>query len=319
MKVLIVSFSCPPSNVVGAIRVGKLARYLDRRGYDLRVLTTDIGEDRSLPLEIPKEQVVYTDYRERRDWLAPLVQCVRRPAAALPSSVEMSEIVGRAPGRSLWDSLRRHYQGLIHIPADMRRNWIKTAVPAGGRLIKEWRPDVIFASAPPVTGLVVASRLSRTFDIPWVADFRDLWVDNWHYTEPGWRRPLDAVLESATVRTAAALVTVSPIWAEQLRRRHGKAAEVVYNGYAEEDFPQRPPQVDRGEALTIRYTGSIYQGFRDPTAVFAAIGLLPNTLRDRVMVEFFGDAGDDVLALAAKHRVRDRVRVSPPVPYHRAL
>ena len=206
----------------------------------------------------------------------------------------------------------------MHIP-DLRRDWIKTAVPAGRRLIEKWKPDIIFASAPPFTGLILASRLSRAFNIPWIADFRDLWVDNPYYSEPGWRRPVDAVLERATVRSAAALVTISPILAEQLRRRHGKAAEVVYNGYAEEDFPQPSPQIDQGGVLTIRYTGSIYQGFRDPSAVFAAISLLPDTLRNRIIVEFFGDASNHVLALAAKHRVSDRVAARSPVPYRRAL
>lgn len=319
MRILIVAFWFPPSNVVGAIRVGKLARYLGRRGHDLRVLTTDIGEDRSLPLEIPKEQVIYTDYRQREDWLPLLVRSFRRrPPAASGATGEVSLTGGRASSKSPWDALRRHYHGLMHIP-DLRSDWIKTAVPAGKRLIQKWKPDIIFASAPPFTGLIVTSRLSRAFDIPWIADFRDLWVDNPYYSEPGWRRPVDAVLEWATVRSAAALVTISPILAEQLRRRHGKAAEVVYNGYAEEDFPQPSPQINQGGVLTIRYTGSIYQGFRDPSPVFAAISLLPDTLRNRIIVEFFGDASNHVLALAAKHRVNDRVTARPPVPYRRAL
>jgi glycosyltransferase involved in cell wall biosynthesis len=319
MKVLIVSFSFPPSNVIGAIRVGKLARYLDRRGHDLRVLTTDIVEDRSLPLEIAREQVIYTDYRQHADWLAPLVRQFRgRPAAEPDTSGVMVGLDGGAPRKSSWERLRRHYHGLMHIP-DMRRDWVTTAVPAGRRLIEEWRPDIIFASAPPFTGLIVASRLSRAFGIPWIADFRDLWVDGPYYSEPGWRRPIDALLEQATVRNAAALVTVSPVWADQLRRRHGKIAEVVYNGYADDDFPEPLPQGDQGDVLRIRYTGSIYRGFRDPSPLFAAIGLLSDQLRDRVLVEFFGDAGDDILALAEKHGVRDRIEVKPPVPYRRAL
>jgi len=319
MKVLIVSFSFPPSNVVGAIRVGKLARYLDRRGYDLRVLTTDICGDRSLPLDIPRERVIYTDYRQRNDRLPILVRSARRrPVAAPGTSGAISPGESGAWNKLLWNSLRRHYYGFLHIP-DLRRDWIKTAVPAGRRLIEKWKPDIIFGSAPPFTGLIISSRLSRAFDIPWIADFRDLWVDGPYYNEPGWRRRVDAVLEQATVRSASALVTVSPSWGEKLLRRHRKATEVVYNGYAEEDFPQSVPQADRGEVLTIRYTGSIYPGFRDPSAVFAAIRLLPNTLRSRVIVEFFGDAGDDVLALAVKHCVRDRITVSPPVPYRRAL
>ena len=89
MRVLIVSFWFPPANVVGAIRVGKLARYLDRHGYEVRILTTKIGEDLSLPLEIPIEQVIYTDYRQRRDRLAELVSDAEQVlvTAAVPADI----------------------------------------------------------------------------------------------------------------------------------------------------------------------------------------------------------------------------------------
>jgi glycosyltransferase involved in cell wall biosynthesis len=320
MRVLIVSFWFPPANVVGAIRVGKLARYLDRHGYEVRVLTTKIGGDLSLPLEIPIEQVIYTDYRQRRYRLALLGRSFRSRSAALSVSGEASLVEGNRPSKPGWDWLQRQYYALIHIP-DMRSDWIKTAVPAGRRFVKDWRPDIIFASAPPFTGLIVAGRLSRAFSIPFVADFRDLWVDNpyYGYREPGWRRPVDALIERLMVRNAAALVTVSPLWAEQLHRRHCKPAYVVYNGYAEEDFPQSPLPDDQVHLLRIRYTGSIYPGFRDPSALFAAIGLLGDPLRERVRVEFFGDAGNEVLALAEQHGVHDRVTVRPPVPYRCAL
>jgi glycosyltransferase involved in cell wall biosynthesis len=114
-------------------------------------------------------------------------------------------------------------------------------------------------------------------------------------------------------------VTVSPLRAEQLRRRHSKPVYVVYNGYAEEDFPQFPLPDDKVDVLKIRYTGSIYPGFRDPSALFAAIALLGETFRDRLRVEFFGDADDNVLALAEQHGVRDRVTVRSPVAYRCAL
>ena len=319
MKILIVSFAFPPSNVIGAVRVGKLARYLDRRGHDVRVLTTDLVEDRSLPLEISRERVFYTEYRERRHWIDRVVR-VLRGRTALPAEGRREDVPPQdgAPLRSLRQTFRRHYFGLIHIP-DMRADWVGTAIPAGRRLISEWRPEIIFASAPPNTGLMVASRLARTHELPWVADFRDLWVDNPYYSEPGWRKRIDAILEPRILRSAAGLVTVSPIWAEQLRRRHGKDVTVVYNGYAEEDFPPPALRADPGEILTIRYMGSIYRGFRDPAALFSAIALLPHQLRTRINVEFFSDAGDAVLDAAAAHRVENVVAVKARVPYRRAL
>jgi glycosyltransferase involved in cell wall biosynthesis len=319
MKILIVSFAFPPSNVIGAVRVGKLARYLDRRGHDVRVLTTDLVEDRSLPLEISRERVFYTEYRQRRHWIDRMVRMLRgRTAVAAEGRREDVPPQDGAPARSLRQTFRRHYFGLMHIP-DMRADWLRTAIPAGRRLISEWKPEIIFASAPPNTGLMVASRLARTHKLPWVADFRDLWVDNPYYSEPGWRKRFDAILEPRILRSAAGLVTVSPIWAEQLRRRHRKDITVVYNGYAEEDFPPLAPRVDPGEILTIRYMGSIYRGFRDPAALFSAIALLPDQLRTRINVEFFSDAGDAVLDAAAAHRVENVVAVKPRVPYRRAL
>jgi len=308
MKVLIVSFAFPPSNVIGAVRVGKLARYLDHQGHDVRVLTTDIVEDRSLPLEIARERVSYTEYRERQHWPEQVAQLLRgRAAAPAGDRREDTHQQYGAPARSLRQTLRRHYLALIHIP-DIRADWVRSAVPAGRQLIEGWKPEIIFAS-----------RLARAYNIPWVADFRDLWVDNPYYNEPSWRKLVETMLERQILRGAAGLVTVSPIWAEQLRRRHGQAAAVVYNGYAEEDFPPIAPRTEPDPILTIRYMGSIYRGFRDPSALFSAIALLPDQLRARVSVEFFSDAGDAVLAAAAAHRVESVVAIKPRVPYRRAL
>ena len=177
MRVLIVTFAFPPSNVIGAIHVGKLARYLDRRGHDVRVVTTDVIEDRSLPLEIPRERVIYTDYPKSKSSLGFLVRPFRQRSTEFNSNPGDAPPSDSAPGRSLWRELHRHYVGLIHIP-DMRASWARTAVPAGRKLIEAWRPDIIYASSPPHTGLIIANRLARSFGIPWVAGLRDLWVDN---------------------------------------------------------------------------------------------------------------------------------------------
>jgi glycosyltransferase involved in cell wall biosynthesis len=319
MKVLIIGFWFPPANVVGAIRLGKLARFLDHRGHDVRVLTSDVGDDRSLPLEVMEDRVLYTEYPNQSRWLEHLVRAFsKRVAERLPAAGNEPVLNSAARLSPLRNFIQRQYYGLLHFP-DMRTAWLQAAIPAGTRLISKWRPDIIFASAPPFTGFRVASRLARAFGIPWVADFRDLWVDNPYYNAPIWRWPADAALEWLTLRSAALLVTVSPLWAGQLRRRHHKPTEVVYNGYAEEDFPRFTPQAERGEVVTIRYMGSIYPGFRDPSPLFAAISLLPASHRGRINVEFYCDAGDTVVSAAAAHRVESSVTVRTRVSYSRAL
>jgi hypothetical protein len=315
MKILIVAFRFPPSNFIGAVRVGKLASFLHRNGHVVRVLTTDLSEDRSLPVEMPPEWIVNTGYNERPTSLGWALGCIRGVLSASQSQSPPS--TGAVSSRSTWEKLRRQYYGLIHIP-DRDVAWRETAVPAGEDLIKGWKPDIIFASAPPFTGLVVASRLSRTFGIPWVADFRDLWTDNPYYSFPAWRRPIDRWLERSTMRDVSAIVTTSPLFATRLRELHRKRVEVVFNGYAEEDFPSSFASADPN-FLVIRYTGNIYRGFRDPSPLFAAMSMLERELRNHIRVEFFGDSAADIRTFAEKYGVADEILVRPSVPYRKAL
>src|SRR5262249_45701060 len=142
MKVLIIAFAFPPANVIGAVHVGKLARYLDRRDHDVRVLTTDLVEDRSLPLEISRDRVIYTDYLERKSWFGVVGGPLRTRWSVAPTGIGPDAPAGGRPPRgALRRSLRRHYLGLPH-PPDMRAAWMNAALPAGRRLIEEWRPDI---------------------------------------------------------------------------------------------------------------------------------------------------------------------------------
>jgi hypothetical protein len=59
LKVLLVSPWFPPSNVIGAIRVGHFAKSLYESGHDVRVLAADKPGDRWLPLRIRADRVIY--------------------------------------------------------------------------------------------------------------------------------------------------------------------------------------------------------------------------------------------------------------------
>src|SRR5438067_13642515 len=65
LKVLMVCHWFPPSNVIGAVRLGKLAKSLHDAGHDLRVLAADVPGDHTLPLEIPANRVTYVHAKQR--------------------------------------------------------------------------------------------------------------------------------------------------------------------------------------------------------------------------------------------------------------
>ena len=39
------------------------------------------------------------------------------------------------------------------------------------------KPDIIFASSSPYTSLIIANKVAKKYNLPWVAELRDLWTE----------------------------------------------------------------------------------------------------------------------------------------------
>ncbi|HYM30277.1 MAG TPA: glycosyltransferase family 4 protein [Candidatus Cybelea sp.] len=306
MKILIVAHAFPPHNASGSVRVGKLAEYLCEQGHDVRVITAEpLPYPRTLTTTVAPERVIATP------WFDPvaILKKLRRPDAAADTA--------KADGDS-GGAYRRWLAAALGIP-DLQIGWYLYAIRAGRSLFRHWQPDIIYASALPFTGHMVARRLSRLAGVPWVAEFRDQFADNPYSNLPAWRAPLDRWIERRVLATAAACVTVSDPIAEYLSRQHGKRTLVALNGYDERDYPADAPRTpDRHAPVTILYTGNIYPGRRDPSALFAAIAGL-GAEANSVQVIFHGDDLRGVAALAERHGVSKNVTVLPSIPYRRSL
>lgn len=92
---------------------------------------------------------------------------------------------------------------------------------------------------------------------------------------PGFRY-VERFLEKKWCNAADVVTTVSPPLMEILHKKYGQKSRVVFNGFDEEDYKNLPDEnifPDDG-VFRILYTGSIYQGQRDPTPLFHAIAQL---------------------------------------------
>lgn len=308
MRVLLISYWFPPTNAVGAVRAGKFAKYMLEAGHDVRVIAGPRQPPLTLPLEVPEALVSRPASRPEtpsHKLLAGLRVGMRRHPGIHGTAARRAE-----------DWLRHHWYAARHVP-DKQRGWLVPAVDLGRALMRSWQPDVIVASAPPYSGLIAAARLSAEAGVPWVAELRDPWSANVYNDRPAWRDVLDRVMERRTLRSAAALVAVSPVVARDLRA-HRQPVATVLNGFAPEDLQPATPTARRDE-LTIVYTGTIYPGHRDPSALFAAIARLSEPARRRVRVVFYGPKGDQVHALAERQGVLAQVAVMPSVSYAESL
>jgi glycosyltransferase involved in cell wall biosynthesis len=136
---------------------------------------------------------------------------------------------------------------------------------------------------------LIASEICKKWRIPWIADLRDLWSQNHNYRYGIARRYFDKRLELRTLKKADAIVTVTPVWAEELKKLHNKTVFSITNGFDPDLLRPRPNILT--SKFSITYTGPIYSG-KHNTAEFLSV--LKDLIEDRVFnpndieVRFYG-------------------------------
>lgn len=316
MKILVISWYFPPGNDIGAVRVGKLAEYLQEQGHDVRVLTgARKHKDESLPIPLPTERILRVpwfdvDRLTPRFWRSKPAN--KSGAPATPNEMSASLTPSR---RARLSDL---YMNVLRIP-DRQVGWLPYVLRAGKQLLREYPADLIYASGPPFSAFFPAGALAKRFGVPWVAEYRDGWSGDVYTDRPKWREPIDNMLENRAMRTAAAIVTVSEPWAVYYRERFGKPTAAIYNGYDPEDVQDaKNRKVERDRPVSIVHMGAMYGGVRDPSLLYEAIrraGLRPKDVR----VSYYGPSRAAIYPLAMKYGVSDFVTVGNPVPHQRSL
>ncbi|MEP6780571.1 MAG: glycosyltransferase [Gemmatimonadaceae bacterium] len=340
------SFAFPPSQIIGAMRVSKTAKFLHRFGHEVRVIA-GLNQPYAMGanLEIPAEHVSYTPWLDvdvPYQRTLSMLQAARRSlrgktrapdgAAGLESQWQRLHGTGddAKNSRTLSERVRFAYQDLVHVP-DSSIGWYRSAVREGHRVIKEFQPDVIFASASPTTCLLVARKLSLETGIPWVAELRDLWADNHYNNSSRIRHSIDQWLERRTLSSAAAVVTVSEPLAESLRAKYTAPVSIVLNGFDVDDIDDnaltlsgisnRKVDAAARAQLELLHCGTVLAQ-RDPTPLFDAIKLMGADGRD-VIVRFLGtmsvEMRNHLQAIAASRGVAEQLQFVARVPHAEAV
>lgn len=288
-------------------RMPGLAKYLPEFGWQPIILTAPSPLDQPPAYEL---RIIETD--------CPPVLGFLRKMLGLNQSKDMGlqaknrfNITPEKASYPFLSWLYKKGESIVNYP-DAEKGWKHFAVEAGDDLLQNEDINAIISSSSPVTSHIIAKELKNKHKIPWVADLRDLWTQNHSYHYGNIRKFFELRLELKTLQQADALVTVSPLWAEQLRTLHrGKKTYTITNGFDPDKIGTG--QVDLTSKFTITYTGLIYTGRQDPSKLLAA---LHNLISDGSMnpsdveVRFYGP-GNELLA-----KEIEECRVSTIVNYH---
>lgn len=302
-RVLVIAFHFPPEGgSSGVLRTLKFCKYLLEFGWLPVVLTVTekahISTDPKLMDQVPESVEVH------RAW------CV--------DSKRVFSIAGR-------------YPELAAIP-DRFLSWWPSGVWKGCRLIRSRACEAVFSTSPVPTAHMIALACKRICRIPWVADFRDPWIEDRKYS--GFSLLRDQVerhMENWVLHRADCItVTTAPL-RDEIIGNHPELARnkfiVLPNGYDEEDFktldtaePARP------ESFGLVHTGLVNGSYRNPLPLLAAVrALIDESIisQDEIRVSFYG-GGEYLNSSVFREKVQSLglsqvVRVLDRVPYAESL
>ena len=213
MRVLIVAFYFPPAGGGGVQRTLKFCKFLPEHGVEVHVLTPYdpkwFARDEHLLEAIPATTTVH-----RCRFLGPR------------STSHADALEGRSRLGRLGTEARYAYQRAL-IP-DKATPWLATAVPAGIGVVRRHDIDVIMSTSPPGSTHLVAEAIATATRRPFVADFRDSWLDNPHrrYDKAGVRakRAVESRMAASVGRRATALTAATGSIAQEIGHLHPVAA-----------------------------------------------------------------------------------------------
>jgi len=214
----------PPNAGGGVYRPLGFVKYIEKYGWRPTVVTMESNSfwitDESLLADVPPG----CDVRRTRTL----------SGQALLSSLRRRNTNGQKPqvrsSRSF--GVLRKFGAAALVP-DTYIGWYPFALREGKKVLRGKSIDAIYSTSPPETSHLVAGRLHAVSGIPWVADFRDPWMNLYLLPTP---TPLHARLHEKLERRVcreASVVVTSPWHRDVLAAKYPwmKRMALIPNGY----------------------------------------------------------------------------------------
>ncbi|MDD5037547.1 MAG: glycosyltransferase [Methylococcaceae bacterium] len=220
MKFLLIAYYFPPLPGPGSLRPARLAKHLRNGEHDIFILTqggSDPGGEEATVLRV--HDISFNCHRSgwrRIQWLK------------LRLTVEALNRAG--------------------IYASIFSLWKQCVLKQEKAIMSKACPQAIIVSYPPVETLEIGLHLSRKYQLPLVADFRDglLFepIESKRLRQFACVRKAYAKIERQTAASAAALVAVSEPLSDYFRRTYGHERVItVANGFDPEENVMTLPEV----------------------------------------------------------------------------
>lgn len=287
-----VTYDFPPIGGGGIQRNVKFLKYLNRIGWETNVLTVkerDFYVFDYTQLNEIKETTIYKSNSWDPVSLSYKVKNIFNKKNTLSS--HQSEIKEGAWYVTIYRFIRNWF-----LLPDGYGGWIPFAYRKGKEVIKRNRPNILFCTFPIPSNAFVTYKLSKRFNIPFVLDFRDGWIDDPYTTFPSkLHLKFHKYYEKKIILSARQVIVYGEPLKIILENRYPilkNKIEVITNGFDPEDFKELTPVVrdKKNKKIRLVYSGSVYIDRRDTFAYFIeAVSLLSVETIQNLEIIFVGD------------------------------
>ena len=211
----------------------------------------------------------------------------------------------------------------LYLP-DENIGWLPFGVYNGEKIVKKEKIDVIYATSPIWTSLLIGFFLKKKTKKPFVVDFRDPWTGNPFVKYPTkFHKRFERKMEEAVLSQADYITVATDSIKNSLIKRYPftkSKIETVTNGFDSEDFKDLKIHKKTG-TFTITYVGSIY-GLLTAKPFLTALKELveeKKEFRENIEVVFVGNYGKETPFLVKKFGLEGNVRFVKYVPHKKGL
>lgn len=298
-KVLVIAYYFPPLGWSGVQRTLKFVKYL--RYFDWEPIVVTVGKtkfsilDESLEDELPKDiKIIRVDDIVLKDVTDVMKRKIKGYVEASINSISD-------------ESLKQLYEEEIEKKISELRDMV--LLPDGNviwanNVIKEINDkidfteiDVVYTTSSPYSAHIIGEYIKKEYSIPWIADFRDQWIDNPYidYDKDSLRYKLEKNMEKNVVFNCDRLITVTPVITENYISTYKiekNKVITITNGYDEEDFKNIKSKKENNK-FTMVHNGSFYLK-RNPDTVARVIKkLVENEIIDEKKIEIILNGNND--------------------------
>lgn len=298
-RVLIIAYYFPPLGWSGVQRTLKFVKYL--RNFDWEPIVVTVGKtkfsilDESLNEEIPTDiNVIRIDDVVLKDVTDAMKKQMKEyidSSINLISDEDLKQIYEKEIEKK-FSELR----DLLLIP-DGNAIWANNVIKIIKNKIDFNEIDVVYTTSAPYSAHIIGDYIKKKYNIPWIADFRDQWINNPYidYDKNSLRYKIEKNMEKSIVLNCNRLITVTPIITENYISTYKiekNKVITITNGYDEEDFKNINFRKENNK-FTIVHNGSFYLKINPYTVAKVIKKLLENESVDPEKIEIILNGNND--------------------------